>query len=241
MTRGKQWCFCVLGALCACGVAAGTTHTGAQGDEDCGAANASPVLTESPYTTVASGTLVGPGVSASFCDVGTYLSESAAPPYTYELDFNSGALSPFPQQSPAGASNPYLQGVLLVTAPSPGVYSSTDAGSCSFIDFSYLPAGVDCGDNIVGPDCPQGCASDCDTTGDCTPCVTRGANYYASSSSECGMDGGTNVPAGSWTLTLTSVVPTSQVPVDYTPHGTLTATLPNTQGGTGTVTLTMQF
>jgi hypothetical protein len=270
MARGRRWCVCALGALvvaagalAACNGQTGDTADASTGDggsgdtggpgNDAGYAlgDCGPSAGLAGYATAASGTVVGPGVSAALCGAEAYLFQSrySMPSGDYLFYLDSTTSSSIELQSPAGASDALLTGMMQVSTPAPGVYRSSDATSCGFLSFSYalpVPAGVDCGDNTVGPDCPPGCGSACSGLG-CEPCTPQQpeVDYGASAASDC--LGDTQPVAGSWTVTLTSVVPyeddagANENGPHYTTHGTVTATLPDEEGGTDTVTLTMGF
>ena len=104
-----------------------------------------------------------------------------------------------------------------------------------------MPPGVDC-DGGVPPTCPPGCATACSSAG-CLPCTPSApsVSYNAQASSDCLGDPQTVM--GSWTVNLTSVVPSGDAgifPMYYIPHGTLTATMVTDDGGADT-TFTMWF
>jgi hypothetical protein len=90
--------------------------------------------------------------------------------------------------------------------------TSGESQSCGFVAFTYVPAGA----------------------GEVT--------YLASASSDCA---DSTTIAGSWAVTLTSVTPyagSAGAPGrDYVAHGTFSATLPPSNGGAGTVAVSLEF
>ena len=144
--------------------------------------------------------------------------------------------------SPAQASDPLLTAQLSVATPSPGVFKSTDSQACGGIDFGYalpIPAGVDC-QGMTGPSCPAGCTSACALS--CSPCTAQQPEegFEAEDTSDC--LGETETPTGSWTLTLTSVTPSTGNEGYYLVHGSLEATLgPEQDAGTGAAAVSLTF
>jgi hypothetical protein len=212
-----------------------------------------------PGQVVATGTAKGDAVDCTFCGVAVSLATSTTPDVT-TLYIDSTVSNTSSCSTPSDASNVWILGGLGIVAAKPGVYQgpslapSIDACSSDLTVSYNLPyeAGTvipDCGDSGVShglQSCPAGClsycaiASDEDDGGDggdgdviCSPCesgLTVPDEQY-SVSLGCELPTMTNV--GSWTVTLTSVVP-SAVPADagllpgvvvYTVHGSLTATL----------------
>ena len=213
----------LLGAVCialagisACGNrAASPADAGADGGQCSRPAAFSPPA----YESVGSGIILGVDVSASVCNVGVALYDSAgSAPDQFLVRLNYDGLSLFDFQRPAGATAGVLQGLISVPAPAPGTYSSTDAPNpCGILSFGYqLP---------VGPD-----ASVLDL------------GFTAAAPLNCV---GSNPPAkGSWTLQLTSV---DQYQGDagsqstiYLAHGQLTASLVGAGPG-DTVTFALAF
>jgi hypothetical protein len=176
-----------------------------------------------PYVSGATGTVTGSSAEASVCDASTYLFPTSSGQYALFLDSSTVGTITF--QSPAGAHEGLLTGTLWVGSPSPGAHASSDSASCGSLSFSYLltvPPGFAC---------EGGSGAECAVEGD----------YGASAPSDC--TGGTQTVAGSWTVTLTSVVPLAGDGGSsyFVTHGTVTATLADEQGGTDTETLTLQF
>ena len=199
--------------------------------------------------TPADGTLDGAAVGATLCNASAqiYVSPYTTPPNRILLMLNSSSPATTAQfTSPTGASDPLLTGFVAISAAAPGVYSSSDAQSCGGLVVSYslpLPPGVDC-DGGNPPQCPQYCASACSGFG-CTPCAPSPPEdgYEAHVASDC--LGSTQTVTGSWSVTLTSVTPSSGVAgrpgTYYTPHGTFVAQVSDENGGTDTATLTLSF
>jgi hypothetical protein len=195
-----------------------------------------------PYDTAASGTITGAGLSGVFCNAtaDVYLSSHTTPAGRFLLQLNSGEALSASFSSPKLASHAEIVAMISMSAASPGVYKSSDGEACGTVLFSYalpVPAGVNC-EGKTGPSCPKGCASACSGFG-CEPCTAEQpeVDYSAQAASDC--LGETQTVAGSWTLTLTSVVPyeggAGGSGAEYKAHGTLVATL-LAQGDTGTNT-----
>jgi hypothetical protein len=158
----------------------------------------------------------------------------------------------------------WVDGQLYLDAAKPGVYRA-HTGTCNDLAIGYLlpyEAGtviVDCGDSGVFhgfASCPAGGISLC-TLGDdggvglCSPCESTQSQPSVEYSLQNGCPSAASaIQNGSWTVTLTSVVP-AVVPADagflpgtaaYTAHGSLTATLDRyTSASSPTVTLTLEF
>jgi hypothetical protein len=203
-------------------------------------------MTQPPtvYETVANGTIVGSGVSASYCGAFAYLYASpyTTPPNDILLFLNSidGNVQ---VDSPNDAIEPLLSGMMQVGAAAPSVYTSE--ASCGFLSFTYwlpAPANVDCGD-ASGPSCPTGCSSVCSSQG-CLPCepILPEVDYGAWGVSDC-LQSGQLATTGSWTITLTSVTPyagpANNNGPHYVVHGTIAATLPG--GDNKSVNVTAAF
>jgi hypothetical protein len=195
-----------------------------------------------PYETTASGTITGAGLSGVFCNATAdiFLSAHTTPAGQLLLQLNSGEALTASFSSPKVASHAEIVGMISVSAASPGVYKSSDSEACGSVLFSYslpVPADVNC-EGKKGPSCPMGCSSACSGFG-CEPCTPQQpeVNYSAQVASDC--LGETQTVEGSWTLTLTSVVPYegggAGSDSEYMAHGTLVATLLD-QGDAGTNT-----
>jgi hypothetical protein len=200
----------------------------------------------------ASGTIDGPDVACTFCNVGASVfveSYATYPTMTY-LELSYGT---FQFASPTTASDATLDGVLQIAAAAPGTYRSTDPTNCGSFGLSFVlpvPAWVDCGDgSIPGPNCPPGCSSACSGFG-CEPCTPDPPEgfYEAQGGATCFEVA--NPAIGSWTITLTSVEPytgdagLAQGRVNYVAHGSLTAQLVGgdaSDAGSEPATLTMTF
>jgi hypothetical protein len=179
----------------------------------------------------ASGTVSGPNVSASFCNVNAYVYDSAL--------FVMGGLPPpsIVATNPPDTTDPDVRGELHVGL-APGVYPS--AGACGYLIYEFgLPVspGVTCSENACTP---PGCARQPTGDGGLGPCqpVLRDVQYVAQGENDCRGDQG--AIEGSWTVTLTSVEPYGDAG-NSVAHGTLTATLLDSQDGGDTATLTLGF
>jgi hypothetical protein len=211
-----------------------------------------------PGQVVATGSAKGDAVGCTFCGVAVTLATFTTPDVT-TLYVDSTVSNTSSCSTPSDASNVWISGELGIFAAKPGVYQGTslapsDNACSSDLTVSYnLPyeAGTvitDCGDSGVShglQSCPAGCLSSCliesdEDGGDggdgeviCSPCVSGQSQPDVQYSVSLGCRLPTMPNVGSWTVTLTSVVP-SVVPADagllpgvvvYTVHGSLTATL----------------
>jgi hypothetical protein len=213
-----------------------------------------------PDQVVASGSAKGDSVDCSFCGAGVNLITSADTGVAV-LSIASGG--PSSCSIPSDAMGAWVGGQLYLDAAKPGVYRAY-TGTCNNLDIGYLlpyEAGtviVDCGDSGVFhglASCPAGCISSCISGEDggvlCSPCESTQSQPEVEYSLQNGCPSGASaLQNGSWTVTLTSVVP-AVVPGDagflpgtaaYTVHGSLTATLDRyTSASSPTVTLTLEF
>ena len=217
----------------------------------------------------ASGSAEGDSVDCTFCGIGVRVATSTDPNVT-TLYIKPGVSNTASSCStPENASNVWFAGELVISAAKPGVYSSSsvsgsDNAYCDGLTVSYdLPyegGTVDCGDSgyLVGPgSCPEGCISLCMGDGGeggvlCSPCVSA-QSQPETTLMTYGLEDGCDdarPQLGSWTVTLTSVVPAvvpadAGVPpgvVDYTAHGSLTATLFHDENAPSpSVTVTLAF
>jgi hypothetical protein len=230
-----------------------------------------------PGQVAASGSAEGDSVDCTFCEVGVSVATSSnatlqpgvTDPDVTTLYIAPSISKPAPSCSaPSDASNVWFAGQIVIGAAKPGVYhgpSTSPLAYCDGLTVSYdLPndtGTVDCGDSgyFVGPaSCPAGCISLCTAGGEdggdggeiCSPCESGGQSQTETMT--YGLEDGCQdviENLGSWTVTLTSVVP-AVVPADaglapgvviYTVHGSLTATLfhdENAPSPSVTVTLT---
>jgi hypothetical protein len=173
---------------------------------------------------------------------GGYITE----PFIFELDYTVAGAADFQFSAPAGASTGDLNVGLGIGSVSPGSYSGPVGGECGWLFFSYnlpVPPGLDC-EAGAPPDCPPGCGTSCtdDIPGFCFPCKPEapGVGYSAAGTTDC--IGDTSTAVGSWTLSLTSVTEADDAGSEYTPHGTLTATMVNDgDAGPDTATMSVTF
>jgi hypothetical protein len=115
----------------------------------------------------------------------------------------------------------------------------------SFGYYLPVPPGVIC-DSGTGFSCPPGCSAIGSKAGGFPPCTPQApeVGYEAEGSSDC--MGTSQTAVGSWQLSLTSVTSNnmgadSAGSNDWTPHGTFTATLVASDGGTDTATISASF
>jgi len=225
-------------AVAACGGHASSGGKNGTGDEgDSGA----------PPACVADGTVAAPGSPVSGSVVGAELRAAlCAGGGTAFVEITPGALSVpsqtvfildpttngdprtrFNIQLPKQALSGGLVALLGMSGPAPGTYSSdSGCGSLGLCVTLPLPANLVC----TGSDaCSPGCALQGPVSGPtCQPFMPQ-VCYGSSAARDC--VGGTDVPRGSWSLTLTSVDAYAQdtnAPLEkLVAHGTLTAELLN--------------
>jgi hypothetical protein len=186
---------------------------------------------------VTSGTFTSPDIDAIVCRGGAfaYLEPTAgygSSPNKFVLSidntFYGSQADRFQFQKPADAVSGELTIFVEIEGANPGSY--TNSNSCGDIVISAqlpIPPSVNCeADAGSSADCPPGCALEGPILGpSCMP-VTPEIDYQANTDSDC--LGETATPQGSWTLTLTSVVPGDNDRAAV--HGTLGAKL---LGGSG--------
>jgi hypothetical protein len=209
------------------------------------------------FTSPATGSIVGAGLSAVVCPGGAFARvESAGAaydtmPYFLTVDYTVGSTSvdtDFDFQSPTGANSGELDLFVGLSSPSPGMYTSPAGADCGFGAFTYylpVPSSVDC-DGGTDTTCPAGCGRICPAFG-CAgiPCEAEppSISYGLAGSTNC--IGDSQPTQGAWTVTLTSVTAsdagTSAGLTYYTPHGTFAATLLAGDGGTDTVQVSATF
>ena len=198
---------------------------------------ACPAATANDPWTVASGSVQGGAVGVEVVNAGVALATKTG--WRTLLEFEGGCLH---FATPAGATSAAGMNVVLeIPSVTPGTFDSAQSCGSVVVDYALpAPSGVDCGGvtpTSAPASCPQGCVSECGDRG-CAPCraIQTGARHYAYN--PCPEDLSGNA-VGSWTVTLTSVVPytgpiTSQGEVDYLAHGTITASLFGGNGEAGT-------
>ena len=224
---------------------------------------------DGPGQTLATGTVSGAGLSCSICNVGAVVGDGpddlAAGGTLAVFYLASGTGAEDQCTTPSGVLPINVGASLAIGSPAVGVYRSSDvpAGNNNSIDLAYalpLPPGTNCGDapGAPGETCPAGCsAGGCFEDGDggilCSPCSPDytqddwGATLIS-------IPGEPNIVIGSWTITLTSVVPTVVTgdagfppgTSGYPVHGTILAKLVlGPTMGTGasdpTTTLSLSF
>jgi hypothetical protein len=255
--------FVASGALgwIACG---GNSRSGADAD---GAA-AVPVCTLDggppvPYAVPAFGTFLGPALSGDICSGGAfaYLERSPGPitiPSQLVLPIDASTDTPdgfIHFLTPSNATGGSLMISVGANAAAPGTYPSTETcGGVTFCVYLSVPPSVDCGDASAPTSCPPGCSLigvpyyskrvHGPNLGPLTCEPTTPENCYAAQASGDCM-GTTQTPKGTWTLTLTSVVPYGGEDggpgTNYVVHGTFTTTMIGEEAGLGTANLTVTF
>jgi hypothetical protein len=231
---------------------AAAQSTDGAADAVCGASLESELP---PGSSAVSGSVTGGAdLSATLCPGGASAYFERAPdysssPFFFELNYNTNVSNPavdFTFESPQNALGGALNVALGIDSIGPGTLGSpAGSGDCGAITFLYsLPPSpsIDC-DGGTATSCPEGCGRICPASG-CSgiPCApnTPSVSFTASgSTSACIGDAGSS-PQGSWTLTLTSIAD-GGVGLGV-PHGTLAATLVETDGATpGTASLSLSF
>jgi len=209
-----------------------------------------------PGSSSVSGNVTAPNLAATLCAGGAYarvLSAGAAydtSPYLFELNSvaASGALADFAFQSPSGASTAdfvFMTGLPSLTT---GTYTGGAAPACGAAVFQYtlpVPPGADCSGG-TDTECPASCSRVCPAFGcagiACEP-VPPTVAYQASGATDC--EGNATSTSGSWTLTLSELSAADADPSTYdqpfTPHGSLTMTLPAGAGGSGAAVFSATF
>jgi hypothetical protein len=135
-------------------------------------------------------------------------------------------------------------------AASSGTYDDTQTcGSVVLNADLPVPSTVNCATDAAvssDSDCPPGCAATGSFSGPACAPIEPMTIYAATASSDC--VGDSTTPEGSWTLTLTSVIPDSQNGGSdgtsyYQVHGNLSATLVGlaADAGSATVALVLSF
>jgi hypothetical protein len=164
------------------------------------------------YASAAGGAVSGAGVNATLCtSVDVDVSAYLSPSNRLLLRLAGPVSADF--ASPVGATGGALAMMVSVGTDTPAVYTSGESQSCGFVAFTYDPPG---------------------SPGEVT--------YLASATSDCS---DSTMVAGSWAVTLTSVTPYAGTPgtpgTYYVGHGTFSATLPQSNDGPGTVTVSIAF
>ena len=204
-----------------------------------------------PSVSAGTATVDGSGVIATFCDVAV----SVAPlngqgPSSFLLLVDSTASATSSSvQAPASATAGTLTGSIGFGATTPGVYRSTDGTQCGSVTFSYgvpLASEAECAATDAQGPCATGCTFNqfCGAPPCCIPLATTyifQASGAVDAATSCGRNQST--PLGSWTLTLSSVVPADagDGQMVVVPHGSLDATLQGSSGDNGTVSLSLTF
>jgi hypothetical protein len=221
---------------------------------DGGTCTASGSQNTDPNMTAASGSFSG-ALTGAVCAGGTFAYVQSTPaddggaPLVELLIATLGAGDPAARirfQEGAELTDGELAVDIGISAAATGTYvQDVTCGSAEL--FANLP-GPDpsiCATDAGGFDCPDGCQS----TGPDQPCtpIPPQVVYAALSASDC--HGDSTTPAGSWTVTLTSVTAEPDAGTGtlgsliYRVHGTLTATLADQDpdGGAAGLSLSLTF
>ena len=142
---------------------------------------------------------------------------------------------------PTEAIEGRMNGLLGMTGPTPGTYTSeSGCGSLGLYVTLPIPAGLVCSGSAT---CPPGCALEGPVSSPYCQPVTPTLGYAAQAVGNCVY--GTETPRGSWSVTLTSVdayAPDMNAPTKrFVAHGTLTAELLNEDGSDDSVQLSVAF
>jgi hypothetical protein len=200
------------------------------------------------FEALASGTVEGTGVSASFCNLGIYTEETGQGGPPYVLILNSIVATSSTVGAPASGTAGTVTGAVSIGSATPGVYLSADDTQCGALSFSYgvpLASQAACSAADADGPCPTGCTTNffCESPPCCVPLATTYV-FQASAPVDDASPGCSpaNPALGSWTVTLTSVEQDDEGgQVSLVPHGTLDATLLGTTGNSETVTLSLTF
>jgi hypothetical protein len=211
-----------------------------------------------PHAVSASGSFAGPGVDGLVCTRGalayvesTPAADGGAPQVALYID-NEVTGSPADRirfVTPADALAGEVHVDIGIAAATPGTYDATEScGSAVLGAILPVPSSLDCDADGAAEsgDCPPGCELSGPLSALTCTAIEPEITYAALASSDC--VGDSTTPEGSWTLTLTSVVPYAQDAgvsdsVYYEAHGTLTATLAGqaADAGASSVSLTLSF
>jgi hypothetical protein len=224
-------------AGCAGHVGSGDSGAGGDGAAGTGGSSALPACradgtVEAPAS-LASGSVVGDKFRAAICPGGakayvevTSGSATLASQTVFVLDpMTSGdPQTRFAIQLPEHAVEGAVDGLIGMTGPAPGSYSSeTDCGAVGLCAWLPIPADLDCSGS--GEACPPGCALQGPVSGPTCQPFMPDVCYSANAARSC--LGETAVPHGSWSLTVTSVeayAPDMGAPNErFVAHGALTA------------------
>jgi hypothetical protein len=191
-------------------------------------------------TSSVSGSFAGPELAGALCSGSTYASLEQTPngittSSSLILFINTQGTNACSVQTPTGGYDCDLQISATVPMPSPGTYQSGAGAPCDSLLFTATapPSVTSCGGVSAPAQCPPGCAygaSPEDLPGGGAPCVpTPGPSvqYTAKVGGLC-LDTETYAQLGSWTLTLTSVMPEGGSTTEgtyYDAHGSMTATM----------------
>jgi hypothetical protein len=244
----------------ACG-GSGNSETTADGGNESGGGGATGTATCTffdggpyPYAVPAFGTVAGPDLNGNICVGGAFaylqrIVGSATMPNQFIIGIPTGSQADFVRfKAPANATGGELSFEVGVSAGISGTNSSV--GACGGGEFCIelpVPPSVDCAD-ASPTTCPPGCEFMGPSVGPpfsspiCTPTIPEDC-YRARGASDC--VSGTQTPEGSWTVTLTSVVPYDGEDggpgTNYVVHGSLQATLVGDDAGLGTAELSLSF
>lgn len=206
-------------------------------------------MVEAPASPV-SGSVVGSRLRAAICYGGAKarvevtqrsLSVAGQTLFVFSFATNGEPQTDFRIELPTEGVEGHLNGVMGMTAPTPGTYSSErGCGSVSVYVSLPIPAGLDCSGSAG---CPPGCGLEGPVSNlRCSP-ITPGITYAADALDDCVY--GTHTPRGSWSLNVTSVdayAPDMDAPTKrFVAHGTLTAELLNEDGSDDSVQLSVAF
>jgi hypothetical protein len=197
-----------------------------------------------------SGSVVGPRLNASLC-LGGATEYVEVTPNTFavasqtlllvNLATTGDPATHFAFKAPTNAVEGDLNGLLGMTGPKPGTFSSaTGCGSLALCVTLPIPPDVVCTGS--GP-CAAGCALEGPVLGPTCQAIQPELCYEASASNDC--VSGTDTPRGSFSFTLTSVdeyaPDASSSTPRYTAHGTLDAELWNSDGTDDSAELAVTF
>jgi len=242
--------YVLLLAVTACG-GSGSAGNGAGGAGGSGAPPACVAdgTVEAPASPV-SGSVIGARLRAALCSGGATAFVEITPTsravasqtlLLLNLPTSGDPQTQFSIELPKQAVEGNLNGLLGMTGPAPGTYTSeSGCGSLALCVSLPIPTDLVCAGSAA---CPPGCALLGPALGPTCQPVTPEVCYEAKAASDCVV--GAAAPRGSWSLTLTSVdayAPDMGATLKrFVAHGTLTAEVFNSDGSDDSAQLSVAF
>ena len=247
--------YVLLLAVTACaGSGSSGNGAGGNGAGGAGGSGAPPACVgdgtvEAPASPV-SGSVVGARIRAALCSGGATAFVEVTPSsravasqtvFLLELPTSGDPQTQFSIELPKHAVESDVNGLLGMTGPAPGTYTSeSGCGSLALCVSLPIPTDLVCSGSAA---CPPGCALFGPALGPTCQPVTPEVCYEAKAARDCVV--GTTAPRGSWSLTLTSVdayAPDAGAAIQrFVAHGTLTAEVLNSDGSADSAQLSVTF